>query len=99
MQLENKKIMLKTSRKAFVTALEKQKTSTHEKKNALKKKKLKKMVAKMENQSLTDGSWKEKARISPRTYRQKTENRETNKVKGKSKKSNIRIMGVLQREQ
>ena len=26
------------------------------------------------------------------------ENRETNKVKGKSKKSNIRIMGVLQRE-
>ena len=39
MQLENKKIMLKTSRKAFVTALEKQKTSTHEKKNALKKKK------------------------------------------------------------
>lgn len=38
MQLENKKIMLKTSRKAFVTALEKQKTSTHEKKNVLKKK-------------------------------------------------------------
>lgn len=42
MQLENKKIMLKTSRKAFVTALEKQKTSTHEKKNALKKKKTQK---------------------------------------------------------
>ena len=29
--------MLKTSRKAFVTALQKQKTFTHEKKNALKK--------------------------------------------------------------
>lgn len=27
-----------------------------------------------------------------------TKNRETKKVKGKSKKSNIRIMGVLQRE-
>ena len=36
--MENKKIMLKTSRKAFVTALQKQKTFTHEKKNALKKK-------------------------------------------------------------
>lgn len=33
----------------------------------LKKKNLKKIAAKMENQSLTDGSWKEKARISPRT--------------------------------
>ena len=45
------------------------------------------MVAKMENQSLTDGSWKEKARISPRTYRQKTENRE------KSTKPNLDSLG------
>lgn len=51
--------------------LQKQKTFMHGKKNALKKKNLKKMVAKMENQSLTDSSWKEKARISPRTYRGK----------------------------
>ena len=47
--------------------LQKQKTFIHEEKNALKKKNLKKIAAKMENQSLTDGSWKEKARISPRT--------------------------------
>ena len=36
-----------------------------------KKKKSQKDRAKMENQSLTDSSWKEKARISPRTYREK----------------------------
>ena len=62
---------------------EKQKTFIHEKKNGgPEKKTLKKMVAKMENQSLTEGSWKEKARISPRTWskkRQMENMRETNK--------------------